>query len=53
MKDWQACVRTWEKKNGRASPEKKNDKIHFDLERKYDFDDLELKLLQKQKERRA
>lgn len=50
MKDWKACVRTWER-SSRASPSKTNNKVHFDLERKYDFDDLETKLLQKQKER--
>ena len=51
MKDWKACVRTWEKRDRASPPEKKKDKVHFDLERKYDYDELEAKLFKRQKER--
>ena len=43
MKDWKACVRTWEKRDNRASP--KPDKVHFALERNYDYEELEKKLI--------
>lgn len=49
MKDWKACVRTWERRD--KSPDKPKgkppDKIHFELERQYDFDELEKKLLRR------
>lgn len=40
MKDWKACIRTWEK---RGSPKKpaSNPKIHNYEEREYDFDELQ------------
>ena len=42
MKDWKACVRTWEKReDGRASPNKPVTKFTNFEERKYDFKELE------------
>ena len=50
MKDWKACVRTWERRD--KSPDKPkgqppDKKIHFELERQYDFEKLEKKLLRR------
>lgn len=50
MKDWKACVRTWERRD--KSPDKPkgqppDKKIHFELERQYDFEELEKKLLRR------
>lgn len=46
IKDWRACVRTWEKRKRQNSqlPEKKNGFNNFS-QRQYDYDDLEKQLL--------
>lgn len=47
IKDWKACVRTWEqreKKKESPQPSKKNGFNNFD-QRKYDYDELERQLL--------
>ena len=44
MKDWKACVRTWEKRD-RASPRKKNRFENIE-QREYNFDALEAELLE-------
>lgn len=41
MKDWKAAVRTWEKRRIDPKPTKQ----HFENQNKYDFDDLERRLL--------
>lgn len=40
MKDWKACVRTWEKRDIRGAPKKKNSFCNF-KQNGYDFDELE------------
>ena len=40
MKDWKACVRTWEKRDIRGTPKKKNSFCNF-KQNGYDFDELE------------
>ena len=42
MKDWRACVRTWEKRSRDKPPEKKG---HFANERIYDFESIERQLV--------
>lgn len=45
IKDWKACVRTWEnRKNEKSQKERKTGFSNF-TERKYDYDDLERQLL--------
>lgn len=49
MKDWKACVRTWEARR-RGEPPKKKNSFNDNFEpRKYDFDSLEAQLLRAQK----
>ena len=43
MKDWKAAVRTWEKRE--KPKEKPPDKWQYQNQRKYDFDDLERRLM--------
>jgi len=40
MKDWKACVRTWERSETRSKQPESNPKIHNYNERDYDFDEL-------------
>ena len=40
MKDWKACVRTWERSENRTTKPTVNTKIHNYDERDYDFDEL-------------
>lgn len=47
MKDWKACVRTWERRDKTPDKGKPPDKIHFELERHYDIEELEKKLLRR------
>lgn len=51
MKDWQAAIRTWERRHNEKRPEKpvNNPKVHFENERTYDFEAIEKKLLAKQR----
>lgn len=42
MKDWKAAVRTWEKRESREPPKQK---WQYQNQRKYDYDDLERRLL--------
>lgn len=41
MKDWKACVRTWEKRGSPRTKPSDNPKIHNYSERDYDFDELQ------------
>ena len=43
MKDWKACVRTWEQRDNQKTVA--NTKIHNFTEREYDYDDLEKRLV--------
>jgi hypothetical protein len=51
MKDWQAAIRTWERRHNEKRPENpvNNPKVHFENERTYDFEAIEKKLLAKQR----
>ena len=46
MKDWKACVRTWERNHRDPQPIVSSTKIHNFQERKYDFASLESRLVQ-------
>lgn len=45
MKDWKAAVRTWEKRERSGTPRGKPNGFNNFEQRKYDYDDLEAKLL--------
>ena len=50
MKDWKACVRTWEaRRRGEPPQRKKENAFNNFTPRAYDFDDLETQLLRAQK----
>ena len=49
IKDWKACVRTWEKRKGTTNTHKKNGFNNYEQQRQYDFNNLELDLLQEGK----